>query len=239
MPIGNLYGLSVGTGDPELITVKGLRLLQNSPVVSFPSGLRDRPGMAENIISQWLKPEQVQLPLNFPYVQDEQVLLHAWQKAAQTVWKYLQTGLDVVFACVGDVSFYSTFTYLAQTVTKLYPHVTVVVIPGVCSPMAAAAVLGIPLTVKHEKLAVLPAIYSMTELETALDWAEVVVLMKLNSVYVKVWEILRQRDLLKSSFIVEQATSEQMVLHSDLRDLMNLKLPYFSILIVQVQSRYF
>ena len=239
MPTGTLYGVSVGTGDPELITVKGLRLLQNSPVVAFPCGLQAQPGMAEKIISQWLKPEQVQLPLNFPYIQDSQLLLSAWQEAAQTVWKYLQTGLDVIFACVGDVSFYSTFTYLAQTVTKLYPDVRVVLIPGVCSPMAAAAVLGLPLTIKHEKLAVLPAIYSIAELETALDWAEVVVLMKVNSVYLQVWEILQQRDLLKSSFIVEKATSEQMVVHSDLTDLINLKLPYFSILIVQVQSRLF
>lgn len=239
MPTGSLYGISVGTGDPELITVKGLRLLQNSPVVAFPSGLQGQPGMAEKIVSQWLKPEQVQLSLNFPYVQDEQILLNAWGLAAQTVWKYLQTGVDVVFACVGDISFYSTFTYLAQTLKKLYPHVTVKLIPGVCSPMAAAAVLGIPLTIKDEKLAVLPAIYSMTELETALDWAEVVVLMKVNSVYAKVWNTLQQRDLLKSSFIVEKATSEQMVLHSDLTDLMNLKLPYFSILIVRIRSRYF
>lgn len=239
MPTGTLYGVSVGTGDPELITIKGLRLLQNSPVVAFPCGSQGQPGMAQKIISQWLKPEQVQLPLSFPYVQDSQVLLSAWQKAAQIVGKYLQTGLDVVFASVGDVSFYSTFTYLAQTVTKLYPHVTVMVIPGVCSPMAAAAVLGRPLTIKDEKLAVLPAIYSMTELETALDWAEVVVLMKVNSVYSRVWKILQQRDLLKSSSIVEKATSEQMVVHSDLTDLINLKLPYFSILIVQVKSRHF
>ena len=105
--------------------------------------------------------------------------------------------------------------------------------------MAAAAVLGLPLTIKDEKLAVLPAIYSITELETALDWAEVVVLMKVNSVYSQVWEILRRRNLLKSSYIVEKATSEQMVVHSDLTDLINLKLPYFSILIVQVQSRHF
>ena len=239
MPTGILYGVSVGTGDPELITIKGLRLLQNSPVVAFPCGLQGRPGMAQKIISQWLKPEQVQLPLNFPYTQNFQVLLSAWQEAAQTVWKYLQTGIDVVFACEGDVSFYGTFTYLAQTVTKLYPNVKIAVTPGVCSPMAAAAVLGLPLTIKDEKLAVLPAVYSMTELEAALDWAQVVVLMKVNSVYVRVWKILQQRNLLKSSFIVEKATSEQMVIHSDLTDLINLKLPYFSILIVQVEPRHF
>ena len=239
MPIGNFYGLSVGTGDPELITVKGLRILQNSPVVAFPSGLQGKPGMAEKIISQWLQPEQILLPLNFPYIQDEQILLNAWEEAAKLVYEHLKTGLDVVFACVGDVSFYSTFTYLAQTLRRLYPDVIVVVIPGVCSPMAAAAVLGIPLTIKDEKLAVLPAIYSMNDFETALEWAEVVVLMKVSSVYVKVWKILQQRDLLKSSFIVEKATSEEMVLHPDLTNLSNLKLPYFSILIVQLKSRYF
>ena len=239
MATGTLYGVSVGTGDPELITVKGLRLLQNSSVVAFPCGMGGQPGIAEKIISQWLKAEQVRLPLNFPYVQDEQILLNAWKEAAQTVWKYLQTGLDVVFACVGDISFYSTFTYLAQNVTRLYSQVNVVLVPGVSSPMAAAAVLGRALTIKDEKLAVLPAIYSMAELETALNWAEVVVLMKVNSVYVQVWQVLQQRNLLSSSFIVEKATSEQMVVHSDLTNLMGLKLPYFSILIVQVNCRYF
>ncbi|MFQ3627678.1 MAG: SAM-dependent methyltransferase, partial [Cyanobacteriota bacterium] len=73
-----LYGVGAGPGDPELISVKGLRLLQSSPVVAFPSGLGDKPGVAQQIVAQWLRPDQVQLALDFPYVQDEATLEQAW-----------------------------------------------------------------------------------------------------------------------------------------------------------------
>lgn len=236
MTIGILYGISVGTGDPELITIKGLRLLQNSPVVAFPAGIKGKPGMAQQIIAPWLSTDQVQLALTFPYVQDMSVLTQAWEIAAEKVWQYLQTGQDVAFACEGDVSFYSTFTYLAQTLQQLYPEVKVLLIPGVCSPMAAAAVLGIPLTIRQQRLAVLPAIYTVAELESVLEWADVLVLMKVSSVYEQVWQVLQQRSLLKNCWVVEKATLPDMVVYSDLRDRPNLKLPYFSLLIVQVKK---
>ncbi|MDJ0735213.1 MAG: precorrin-2 C(20)-methyltransferase [Nostocaceae cyanobacterium] len=236
MKIGILYGISVGTGDPELITVKGLRLLQQSPVVAFPAGIGEKPGMAQQIIAQWLQPQQVQLPLSFPYVQDMAVLTQAWEIAAQKVWQYLQAGQDVAFACEGDVSFYSTFTYLAQTIQQLYPEVKVELIPGVCSPMAAASVLGLPLTIRQQRLVVLPALYTVAELETALDWADVVVLMKVSSVYPQVWQVLQRRGLLANSWVVVKATLPDMVVYSDLAERPELKLPYFSILLVQVTN---
>lgn len=236
-PIGILYGISVGTGDPELITVKGLRLLQQAPVVAFPAGVRGKLGMAQEIVQPWLNERQVPLALNFPYVQDMVVLTTAWQQAAQQVWEYLQQGLDVAFACEGDVSFYSTFTYLAQTLQALYPEVKVQLVPGVCSPMAASAVLGLPLTIRQEKLVVLPAIYTLTELEAVLDWADVVVLMKVSSVYAQVWQVLQRRGLLTTSRVVQRATLCDMVLYSDLCDRPGLNLPYFSILIVQVTRK--
>ena len=171
MQAGILYGISVGTGDPELITLKGLRLLKQVPVVAFPKGVGGKPGMAEQIVAQWLNPSSVQLALNFPYVQDETILSLAWHQAAEQVWQYLEKGQDVAFACEGDVSFYSTFTYLAQTLQELHPEVVVQTVPGVCSPMAAASVLGLPLTIRDRKLVVLPALYRVEELEAVLDWA--------------------------------------------------------------------
>jgi precorrin-2/cobalt-factor-2 C20-methyltransferase len=232
--MGTLYGISVGTGDPELITVKGLRLLQTAPVVAFPAGVRGKPGMAQEIVQPWLREQQVQLALHFPYVQDMTVLKGAWEVAAEQVWEYLKQGQDVAFACEGDVSFYSTFTYLAQTLQETHPEAKVQLVPGVCSPMAASAVLGLPLTIRQEKLVVLPAIYTVTELEAVLDWADVVVLMKVSSVYQQVWQVLQSRGLLETSRVVERATLPEMVIYSDLCARPQLKLPYFSILIVQV-----
>lgn len=234
--LGTLYGISVGTGDPELITVKGLRLLQTTQIIAFPAGINDRLGIAQQIIQQWLQPTQVTLPLNFPYVRDEAILKAAWHKAANLVWQYLQQGQDVAFACEGDISFYSTFTHLATTLKQLYPTARITTVPGVCSPVAAASELGIPLTINEQRLTILPALYTVEQLETALDNAEIVVLLKVSSVYQKVWQILQQRNLLENSFVVERATKSDRKIYRNLVNYPDLKLPYFSLLIVRGHS---
>ena len=230
---GVLYGISLGVGDPELITLKGLRLLQQASVVAFPAGMRDKPGMAEQIVSPWLRTEQQKLPLRFPYVREESILIRAWKEAVARVWQYLKKGQDVAFVSIGDTSFYSTFTYLAQTLLQLHPQAVVQTVPGVCSPMAAAAVLGVPLTVGSQRLAILPALYCVKELEAVLEWADVAVLMKVSFVYQQVWQFLSQRQLLEASWVVERATLPNQTIYRDLRARPDLKLSYFSLLIVQ------
>jgi precorrin-2/cobalt-factor-2 C20-methyltransferase len=232
--LGTLYGISVGPGDPELITLKGLRILKQVSVVAFPAGVQGKPGIAQQIVDEWLGSHQVQLALTFPYVQDIAILTQAWQIAAQQVWQYLRLGQDVAFVCEGDVSFYSTFTYLSEMLQHLHPECVVQTVPGVCSPMAAASALGVPLTVRDQRLAVLPALYNVGELETILDWADVVVLMKVSSVYEKVWQVLHRRQLLEHACVVERATLPEQEIYEDLRDRPTLKLPYFSLLIVKV-----
>ena len=231
--MGTLYGISVGTGDPELITVKGLKLLQNTKIVAFPAGIDQKPGIAERIIAQWLQPQQITIALDFPYTKDENILEQAWQQAAAQVWQYLHQGIDVAFACVGDVSFYSTFTYLAQTIQKFYGEVPIVTVPGVCSPAAAAADLQIPLTTANQRLTILPAIYSWQDLEEALALSDVVVLMKVSSVYRQVWKILQQHNLLESSSVVERASFSDRNIYPNLKEYPQLKLSYFSILIIR------
>ena len=233
---GTLYGIGVGPGDPDLITVKALKRLQAASVVAFPAGLGDRPGVAEKIIQPWLSAQQTKLSLSFPYVLDAQTLEAAWQHAAETVWPYLQNS-DVVFACEGDVSFYGTFTYLAQALLQQHPDVKVEAIAGVSSPMAAAATLGIPLTCQAERLAILPALYSLNDLEKTLEWAEVIVLMKVSRVYPQVWQILKKHQLLNQSYIVENATRPNQKRYIGLQDYPNLSLPYFSLLIVQCNQQ--
>ena len=230
---GILYGISVGTGDPELITLKAWRKLRQSPVVAFPSGINHQPGVAEKIVSPWLQPQQITLALNFPFVREQISLQQAWKTAAERVWAYLARGEDVAFACLGDVSFYSTFTYLAQTLQQLYPVAKVETIPGVSSPMAIASVLKMPLTVNSERLAILPALYTIDDLEKVLNWAEVVILLKINSVYEQVWQLLQKRDLLDSSWIVEKATFPEQKIYNSLSNYPQLKLSYFSVLLVK------
>ncbi|PSN17271.1 precorrin-2 C(20)-methyltransferase [filamentous cyanobacterium CCP5] len=229
---GRLIGVGVGPGDSHLITVKGVQALKRSPVVAFPAG-RQQPGTAEQIIAPWGRRGQTRLPLEFPFVQEIGLLEAAWEKAATQVWTYLGQGLDVAFACEGDIGFYSTFTYLAQTLQRHHPQITIEAVPGICSPLAATAVLGLPLTVRSQKLAVLPALYTVDELEQALSWAEVVVLMKVSSVYPQVWSLLKRHHRLEHSYVVAYATRPEQRIYTDLSRHPQLELPYFSLLIVQ------
>ncbi|MEM6437230.1 MAG: precorrin-2 C(20)-methyltransferase [Cyanobacteria bacterium P01_D01_bin.115] len=233
--LGQLWGVGVGPGDPELMTLKAARLLQSAPVIAFPAGRGHKPGIAQKIIASLLQPDQVQLPLHFPYVQEASVLEAAWQTAADIVWAHLATGQDVVFATEGDASFYSTFTYLVQTLQQHHPDVMVQTVPGVCSPLAAAALLGEPLTILDQRLTILPALYQTRDLEVALDQADKVVLMKVASVYPTVWQILKQRHLLTRSTVVVRATQPDQQIYRNLEEYPNLDLPYFSLLIVHGQ----
>ena len=157
----------------------------------------------------------------------------AWQQAAESAWNYLQQGQDIAFACLGDVSFYSTFTYLAHTLQELHPEVEIDTVPGVCSPMAIASCLQIPLTVNHERLTILPALHTVRELETALESAEVVILLKISSVYQQVWQILQSKNLLDCSYVVEKATFPDSKIYQNLAELPQLDLSYFSIMIIK------
>ncbi|QUS61762.1 precorrin-2 C(20)-methyltransferase [Synechocystis sp. PCC 7339] len=233
MTLGTLHGVSVGPGDPELITLKGLKTLQACPVVAFPAGLQGRSGVAEGIIAPHLSPEQISLPLTFPYVQTAAILAQAWQEAAAEVWPYLEKGLDVAFACEGDISFYSTFTYLAQTLKSNHPQLVINYIAGVSSPFAGASALGLPLTCQEEKLAILPALYCPEELEKALDWAEVVVLMKVRLVYGQVWEILAKRELLDRAWVLEKVSTTEEKIYHPLRNYPQLPLSYFSLILIK------
>lgn len=236
MAVGTLHGVSVGPGDPELITLKGLKVLQSAPVVAFPTGLGGRSGVAETIISDHLRPQQIRLPLAFPYVQDQETLNSAWRSAAAEVWFYLANGQDVAFACEGDISFYSTFTYLAQTLRSTQPQLKINYIAGVSSPLAAGSALGLPLTCQREKMVVLPALYCPEELEKALDLAEVVVLLKVRLVYGQIWQILARRGLLEQAWILEKISTKTEKIYHPLSHYPRLELNYFSLMLIKQKN---
>ena len=233
-PVGHLYGISAGPGDPDLISVKGLKRLQASPVVAFPAGIRRPVGVAQRIITPWLAPHQTLLPLEFPMVPDLEDWRMAWQVAARNTWAYLSQGQDVAFVSEGDVSFYSTYTYLAHTLTQQHPELVTTAIPGVCSPLASVASLGVPLTTLGDRLAVLPALYGLEQLHTLITWADVLVLMKVGSVYPQIWDQLAALNLLATSALVIHASQPQEQIFHDLTAHRELAPPYFSLMIVRL-----
>lgn len=231
-PFGTLWGISVGPGDPELLTLKGLRILRSVPIVACPQSRTGQPGMAHQIVQEYLDPAQSLLPLDLPFVTDPQVLQPAWRRAAEQLLISLRQGRDVAFVCEGDVGLYSTFTHLARTLRQLHPQIPLQLIPGVCSPLAAAAALGRPLSIGAERIAILPAMYTPAEIETVRAWADVVVLMKVAPVFPQVIQWLQDQGILHQASLIEWVSSDRQQIWTDLGQLIDYRPPYFSLMIL-------
>ncbi|MEN9221475.1 MAG: precorrin-2 C(20)-methyltransferase [Thermostichus sp. BF3_bins_97] len=237
MGLGTFWGISAGAGDPDWLTVKGANLLSAVKWVACPQNLSGQPGLAYQIVRPWLRPEQTLLPLHLPFVTQPDQLQAAWKTAAECLAPPLEQGEDVAFVCEGDVGLYSTFAYVAQALRERIPTLPIQAIPGVSSPLAAAALLGSPLVLGAEKLAILPALFALSELEQACAWAEVVVLMKVSSVYPQVWQWLAERAWLKQASLVVWAGWPQQAIFPTLEGLADYQPPYFSLLILRSRSR--
>ncbi|MEN9203824.1 MAG: precorrin-2 C(20)-methyltransferase [Thermostichus sp. DG_1_6_bins_120] len=237
MGLGTFWGISVGAGDPDWLTVQGVKLLSTVKWVACPQGSKGRPGLALEIVRPWLQPEQILLPLHLPFVTQPDQLQAAWAVAAEQLGPLLEQGEDVAFVCAGDVGLYSTFAYVARALKARLPNLRIQAIPGVTSPLAAAALLGSPLVQGAEKLAILPALYALAELEQACAWAEVVVLMKVAPVYDQVWQWLAQRNWLQQASLVVWAGRPQQAIFPTLEGLADYRPPYFSLLILRCSAQ--
>jgi precorrin-2/cobalt-factor-2 C20-methyltransferase len=231
---GTFWGISAGPGSPGWLTQEGLEKLQSSKVVAVPQNRAGEPGLAFQIVQSYLRPEQTLLSLSLPFEQDLIKLETAWRVAADQIQHYLQQGHSVAFVSEGDVSLYSTFTYLAHALHHLNPNIPIQAVPGVCSPLAAAAALQFPLAIGSEKLAVIPAMYSLQELDHVTAWADVVVLLKVAPVFQEVWHWLQQRGWLDQACLVEWVGHPHQQLLTNLRELENYHPPYFSLLILRL-----
>lgn len=236
---GTLWGVSVGPGHPDWLTIAARQVLEDARAIACPQDRQGNPGMAYRIVREFLSGDRKILALDLPFVQDSAALAAAWEQAATDLLAMLDCGGDVAFIAEGDVSFYSTFTHLARTVHERSPHIPIEVIPGVCSPLAAAAALKIPLSTWDEKVAILPAMHGVEDLEQALDWADVVVLMKVAPVFDRVWQVLRDRGLLAETGLVEWLGWPQQQVFESLEGLQDYRPPYFSIAIVRSHPMHF
>jgi precorrin-2/cobalt-factor-2 C20-methyltransferase len=233
MKTGKLTAVGVGPGDPELITLKGLRCLQSAGVVAFPQGRDGAPGFAHSIARTHLRPEQRLLPLFLPFVQDAAVLERSWKEAADRLAAELDAGWDVAYLCEGDVSFFSTFTYLLWEFQARHSH-AIEIVPGICSPLAAAAALQIPLGIADERIAVLPAMHRLADLAGVARHFETLVLLKVAPVYPQVHAWVHENGLEKCASVLSWVSGEREQIHRTLPPAEH-KLPYFSLLILRMK----
>lgn len=186
---GKLYGIGVGPGDPELLTLKALRIVKESPIIAVPGEVAQE-SVAYKIVKGAYpnldEKELVAVPM--PMTKDKKLLEESHEKAADQIAEYLKEGKQVAFLTLGDPTVYATYIYVHKRIQAMgYPLEIVSGIPSFC---AVAARLNMGLVEKAEPLHVIPASYGIEE---SLELPGTKVLMKAGKKMAKVKEILKAR----------------------------------------------
>ncbi len=224
---GTLYGLGVGPGDPELITLKALRILRETPVIAYPAP-EHGDSLARGIVAGHLPGGQTEIAIRMPLLAERFPAQAVYDGAARDIARHLDGGRDVAVVCEGDPFFYGSFMYLFARLVERYP---VEVVPGVSSLTACAAVLGAPLAARNDTLSVLPAPLAADALARRLADVDAAAIIKVGRHLGKVRHVLRDLGLESRARYVERATmTSQRIL--SLEEAGDGEAPYFSMILV-------
>lgn len=221
-----LYGVGVGTGNPELITLKALRILQSVPVIAYPAS-EEGNSFARSIVAEFLQGNQIEIPIVLPF-KLEKSAQPFYDKAAEVLAEHLNNGRDVAVLCEGDPFFYGSFMYIYD---RLSPKFETEIIPGISSVMASAAMIGVPLTYRNDIFMVLSGILSKEVLLDKLKVADAAVIIKLGRNFSKVKQVLQELGLIERAKYIENATRKnQRILSID--EVAAESVPYFSLIVI-------
>jgi precorrin-2 C20-methyltransferase/precorrin-3B C17-methyltransferase len=232
---GRLYGVGVGPGDPDLITVKALKAVRSADTVAYLSARHGRSN-ARGIVAAELRRGQRELPLIYPLTTEttdhpdgyDGAIAEFYDQAAAAVAAELDAGRDVAILCEGDPFFYGSYMYLHDRLAQRYETD---VIPGVCSVMAGAARLGRPLVRRDTELAILPGTLPEAELARRLAHGQAAAIMKLGRNFAKVRRAVERAGAADRALYIERATmTEERAIPLAAVD--PAAVPYFSLILV-------
>src|SRR5262245_6781449 len=224
---GTVYGLGVGPGDPELLTLKALRLLRAAPVIAYPAPETGE-SFARSIVAPHLPGGRTEIAIRMLLGDAQYPKADIYDRAAARIVDHTADGRDVAVLCEGDPFFYGSFIYLYERLVERCP---VVVVPGVSSLMACASAAGLPLAGRLEALTVIPAPLADAELERRLAAADAAAIIKVGRHFPRVRHRLEKSGALGRAWYVERATlSSQRVL--PLAEVATGSAPYFSMILV-------
>lgn len=224
---GIVYGLGIGPGDPELITLKALRLLQSADIVAYPAP-ETGDSLARRIVATHLKGGQTELAIRMPLTVARFPAQAVYDQAASDLAAHLQQGRNIAVLCEGDPFLYGSFMYLFG---RLAERFRVEVVPGVSSLNACAAALGHPLASRNDVLTVIPAPLDDETIAQKLLHTDAAAILKLGRHGPRIVALLQQLGLLDRAHYIERATmAEQRIL--PLKDVDPQGIPYFAMILI-------
>ncbi len=223
---GVLYGVGLGPGAPDLVTLRAARLIERAAVVAYPT-LAGGASFARAIAADLIADDAVEIVMDVPMSVERAPAQAAYDTGAAAIAAHLDAGRDVVCLCEGDPFFYGSFMYIFARLSDAYD---VQVVPGVTSVTACAASAAMPLAARNERLTVLPGPLSEAELRVRIEGAESVVIMKVGRHLPKIRGVIDALGLTAQAMYVERATlPEEVVL--PLAEAPE-KAPYFSMILI-------
>ncbi|MDU2064921.1 MAG: precorrin-2 C(20)-methyltransferase [Sporomusaceae bacterium] len=229
---GIFYGVGVGPGDPELLTLKAINLIKSADIIIAPKTEKKEGSVALTIAKPYIKDTAEIATLVFPMVSDQIQLNDAWASNKETIVNYLDEGKTVVFLTLGDPMFYSTYIYVYRLLKDCgHPIET---IPGITAFCAIGSKLGYPIVEGDDVLNIIPATMEEEKMEQAFATADNVVLMKVYKNFPQVLEKLKRHGLAKQAVMISRCGLDgEQVVHnlSDLND--DHKLNYLSTIVAR------
>ena len=234
MPLGTLYGIGIGPGDPELITLKGARLLSQCRHVFVPKARRAADSIAMTIARDYLRADVLIRELVFPMTEDREKLSSSWEDSARQVAAVLGEGEDACFLTLGDPFLYSTYIYLLRALRKLCPDVQAITVPGITAFSAAASLTEFSVGEAKEPVTIVPTADDLEAVRRAIGGGGTIVIMKIGKRLKEVVALLEAADLLTSGVFISRAGLPRQRIETDLRNLQPIdpETGYLSILLV-------
>jgi len=238
--MAQLIGIGVGPGDPDLLTVKAVKAIQDADVIMCPASAEDRPSIALSVISSLIDKSKNQeiVKLIFPMTKDKDVLEAHWKTNAKIMAEKVLSGNNVVYLTVGDPYLYSTWIYMHRDISANYPDIKISVIPGIVSMFTFASKVGISIAEGAEKVAIIPSCYDLSSVKEIAKHSEVLVFLKDGRYFDKVIELLKESGFPENSiFAIGQdlGTDHEIIRKMTLGEVNDgtLTTKYFSILVVK------
>ncbi len=228
MVAGTLYGVGVGPGDPELMTVKAWRLISAAKCLAYLAA-NGGESTARRIAAPFISEEADEIVIDMPMRVEREAGQEVYDKAAVNLAKRLNAGDDVVMLCEGDPFFYGSFIYIFE---RLSDRFSTIVVPGVTSIAASAAVMGQPLCARDEALKILPATMPEGDLMRELQTASSAAILKVGRHFGRIRKVLRELKLDANATVVERATHHDQAIRK-MADIQDETLPYFTTIIVR------
>ncbi len=235
-----LIGIGVGPGDPDLLTVKAVKAIQNADIIMCPASKEDRPSIALSVVSSLIDKSKNQdiVKLIFPMTKDKDVLEATWKKNAKIMAEKVLLGKNVVYLTVGDPYLYSTWIYMHKDLKENYPGMDISVIPGIVSIFTFAAKVGISIAEGAEKVSIIPSCYDLSSVKEIAKYSETLVFLKDGRYFDQVITVLKEAGFPDNSvFAIGQdlGTENEIIRKMTLGEVNDdtLTTKYFSILVVK------